>query len=341
MTPGGVVGWVAGAEVLAGDLDAYMGALGRETVGERLGLLEGFSTDDRGAAGAGRFGAGAGGFSTGERGFPAEARSFSAGDRVTAAGSVGGAPNRQSEGWVPTSALSKQAALRAWAAKALLTDRLVAVEAARLGVSNLVCPDEWVRALLARGEICVSEPSEIEALAAYAANSHRYRAGEARRVRHLLVAERALAERLAGEARSAPPMEGKAGPASVARLAELAARWSLDEGSRRRGGELGWVERGQLTGALEQAIFSAKPGEVCGPVESGFGWHVLVVEELRAEHTAPFVECKEQIMSELTADRRRAAFRQWWARRLSEAIVVPPGSEHPCYPGLPGSVHRH
>ena len=76
-------------------------------------------------------------------------------------------------------------------------------------------------------------------------------------------------------------------------------------------------------------------------MNSAFGWHVLVVEEVRPAQERPFTECRDEITAEMAADRRQAAWRGWWERRVAEAINVPPGTEHPLSPGLPGSGHRH
>ena len=313
-----VVGWVAGEAVEAVALDAYLMALGGSAVGTRVGVDE---------------------LAIGQ---PAQV-----GEVPGDAGVVG--------------PFSKQSALRTWAAKGLLADRLLEREAARLGVADPTSLEQWVSALEGAGEISVGPPGFADALACYQASLHRYRAGEARRVRHLLVAERAAAEILAAEVAGAGGGEAaaqagggqgaaqagegtaaaQAGGRATTVLGDLASRCSLDEGSRRRRGDLGWVGRGQLAGALEEVIFAATPGELRGPVESPFGWHLLVVEAVRQANLRPFEECREEILVELAADRRREAVRQWWGRRLAEAVRVPAGAEHPVHPGLPGSLHRH
>ena len=163
----------------------------------------------------------------------------------------------------------------------------------------------------------------------YAANRHRSGVPEARRVRHVLAADRPCAQRLADAAD-----DGRA-------LAALAAGASLDQGSRRRGGDLGWIERGQLAGRLEDAIFAADPHRVIGPVPSPFGWHVVVVEAVRAARERTFAECRPEIRAELTGYRRRRAWLDWLDRRVAEAITVPAGTEHPLFRALPGTSHRH
>jgi parvulin-like peptidyl-prolyl isomerase len=219
-------------------------------------------------------------------------------------------------------------AIRSWGTRSLLLDRLVALEAARLGVTSPGSPDNWVDCLQEAGELCLSPPSELEALGCYRANSYRYRVAEARRVRHVLFGDRHEAERAYKEATGA------------SELADLAAQ-SLDGGTRARGGDLGWVERGQLAGALEECIFSAEPHKAYGPVESHFGWHVLVVDAVRPASVRPFAECKDEILNELASDRRQAAWREWWQRRVAEAITVPDGALDILAPGLPGTSHRH
>jgi hypothetical protein len=223
---------------------------------------------------------------------------------------------------------SRANAIRSWGTRSLLLDRLVALEAARLGVARPGSPDNWVDCLQAAGELRLSPPREPEALRCYRANNYRYRVAEARRVRHVLLSDRHMAERVYQEATGA------------GELADLAAQ-SLDAGTRARGGDLGWVERGQLAGALEESIFSAEPHRVYGPIESHFGWHVLVVDAVRPAYVRPFAECKGEILSELASDRRQAAWREWWQRRVAEAITVPDGSLDVLAPGLPGTSHRH
>jgi hypothetical protein len=224
--------------------------------------------------------------------------------------------------------MARAKAVRSWGTRALLLDRLVALEAERLGVTRPGSPDDWADCLQAAGELRLSPPSEAEALSCYRANNYRYRVPERRRVRHVLLSDRDDAERVYREA------------TGVGDLADLALQ-SLDGGTRTCGGDLGWVERGQLAGALEEAIFTAEPGRAYGPVESHFGWHVLVVDAVQPEHVRPFDECKGEILSELGSDRRQAAWREWWQRRVADEITVPDGSLDVLAPGLPGTSHRH
>ncbi len=78
-------------------------------------------------------------------------------------------------------------------------------------------------------------------------------------------------------------------------FAKLAAENSDDPGSKDNGGDLGWFGRGQMVKEFEDAVFGAKPGDIVGPVESQFGYHVIKVEGFRPRRQRPFEEVKEQV----------------------------------------------
>jgi len=63
----------------------------------------------------------------------------------------------------------------------------------------------------------------------------------------------------------------------------LAREISEDPGSASEGGELGWVSPGQMVPAFERAMTNAEVGEIVGPFQSRFGWHVLQVTDRREQ----------------------------------------------------------
>lgn len=64
-------------------------------------------------------------------------------------------------------------------------------------------------------------------------------------------------------------------------FAVVARRYSDDENSRQRGGDLGWIRRSDVAPSFARAAWSASPGRAVGPLGSRFGWHVLEIENIR------------------------------------------------------------
>ena len=62
-------------------------------------------------------------------------------------------------------------------------------------------------------------------------------------------------------------------------FAELAKQLSQDPGSARQGGELPFVQRGQLVKEFEDAAFALQPGEMSQVVKSSFGYHIIRMDE--------------------------------------------------------------
>ncbi|MEK6478033.1 peptidylprolyl isomerase [Catalinimonas sp. 4WD22] len=64
-------------------------------------------------------------------------------------------------------------------------------------------------------------------------------------------------------------------------FAELAEEYSEDPGSAVQGGELGYMERGQLVPEYEATALQMQPGELSQPVESEYGFHLIQLIERR------------------------------------------------------------
>lgn len=84
------------------------------------------------------------------------------------------------------------------------------------------------------------------------------------RASHLLVKTREEAEKLREEI-----LAGKS-------FAEAAKEVSLCP-SGKQGGDLGFFGKGQMVPEFEKAAFSLPVGEVSEPIQTQFGWHLLVV----------------------------------------------------------------
>jgi parvulin-like peptidyl-prolyl isomerase len=84
-------------------------------------------------------------------------------------------------------------------------------------------------------------------------------------------------------------------------FATLAQEQSIDTGSGTNGGALGCLQTGQFVPEFEEAALAATPGTPTAPVQSEFGYHVILVEApfVTYENLAP--QIAQELASEQTA----------------------------------------
>jgi len=84
------------------------------------------------------------------------------------------------------------------------------------------------------------------------------------------------------------------------KFAELAKKYSQDPGSAQQGGDLDFFARGAMTKPFEDAVFALKnKGDIAGPVESDFGWHIIKLTDLKVPRQRTFAEVKPELEAEL------------------------------------------
>ena len=65
------------------------------------------------------------------------------------------------------------------------------------------------------------------------------------------------------------------------------------------GGELGWFGPGQMVAEFETAVQGMEPGDVSGPVQTQFGWHIIKLNETRDRPVPTLEEVRGEIVSGL------------------------------------------
>jgi peptidyl-prolyl cis-trans isomerase D len=152
----------------------------------------------------------------------------------------------------------------------------------------------------------------------------RFISPEQRRVSHILLevtpdaaeadieTARQIAEDLATRARAGED------------FATLAMENSQDQGSAADGGDLGWVETGVMVQAFENAMYElSMEAPISDPVQTGFGWHVIQLQEIRESSGMSFEEARMTLVNEHQEEVAARAFLEQ-ADRLVDLVYEDP-----------------
>ena len=83
------------------------------------------------------------------------------------------------------------------------------------------------------------------------------------------------------------------------------------------GGQLGWFTAGMMVPSFEEAVFALEVGEVSPPVETQFGWHVVILNDTRDQAPPALEEVQDQLIEGLRQARVEA-----YIEDLSAAAVI-------------------
>jgi foldase protein PrsA len=146
-----------------------------------------------------------------------------------------------------------------------------------------------------------------------------YALPERRKLRHILVKDKALADQLYSQLES-----------SDAKFAELAKQYSTDTSSKASGGELGEAGKDNLVKPFADVAFTIRQGVVSTPVKSQFGWHLIEAEgPILPAGTRPLdATLQLQIRTELEQEGRQKSIAKQFSTaeiELSRDIRFAPG----------------
>lgn len=156
--------------------------------------------------------------------------------------------------------------------------------------------------------------TESELRQRYEAAEARFLSPELRRASHILLEindERSDAEtQMFAESLISQINEGED-------FSALAEAHSADPISAEAGGDLGWIEPGQMMPAFEQALYDlSAAGDISSPVKTRFGWHVIRLDEIQPPEGLSFDEARDQILAEYIEQESEALYIE-----LSERLV--------------------
>ncbi len=148
--------------------------------------------------------------------------------------------------------------------------------------------------------------SEQELRRHYKQNLDRFRVEERVRASHILLKTvgkqpdeigvvRLQAEQILGRLRKKEAFE------------KLARQYSDDAATTPKGGDLGWIVRGQTVPEFEKAAFSLEPGTLSDVIKTQYGFHIVKVHERQRAHQQTLEQVRNQILPLITQEKARRA----------------------------------
>ncbi len=161
-----------------------------------------------------------------------------------------------------------------------------------------------------------------EMKAYYAANAANYTAPDELRVSHIVV--KAQDEALDLKKRLNQGED----------FATLARKVSLDLSTRYKGGDLGYIKKGQTLPQFEKVLLTLKVGGISQPFATPFGYHIIMLVDRASGAFLSFEDAKEQVREELLNEKKRKRYEEFVASlrakaKLRVADVPIPVSEVP------------
>ncbi len=155
-----------------------------------------------------------------------------------------------------------------------------------------------------------TEIAESEIKEWYVAHSTQFAVPEERRASHILIEAastddaakqkaRAKAEKILAELKKSPK-----------KFAQIAKRESSDLGSKKDGGDLGFFTKDVMDEAFAKAAFELKKNQLSGVVESEFGFHIILLTDIRAARTKTLAQARSEIVETLKADKAQRFFNE-------------------------------
>lgn len=144
-----------------------------------------------------------------------------------------------------------------------------------------------------------SEPDEDFLKSRFEQQKVRFISPEQRLVSHILVELKADADEASKETARQQAQDIAQRARAGEDFAGLAREFSDDIGSAQFGGDLGWMEPDIMSQSFEDAMYGLSlESPVSGPVQTGFGWHVIQLRDLRPASGMSYEEARATLVQE-------------------------------------------
>jgi peptidyl-prolyl cis-trans isomerase SurA len=104
-----------------------------------------------------------------------------------------------------------------------------------------------------------------------------------------------------------------------ASFAEMAKLYSED-GSNSKGGDLGWMSKGDTVPEFERVMLTLQKNTLSEPVRTPFGWHLIQVSESRAQDVSSD-RARMQVRQQIRTRKIEEAYQNWVSQLRDSAYV--------------------
>ncbi len=150
----------------------------------------------------------------------------------------------------------------------------------------------------------------------YRAHEQEFKQGDQAHLQHILI-------------RTSTRSDEEAKTLATDLIAQLAAGKPFEELAKAHsegaeaaeGGEMGWVERGQLLGEIDEKVFALNTGELAGPLQSTLGYHIFKLVERKEVSVRPIADVRPQIQDILFKQKLKDKLESWMASLKKNAYI--------------------
>lgn len=141
--------------------------------------------------------------------------------------------------------------------------------------------------------------NDAEVKAYYKVHQSTYIQAATRDVRHILVNNKPLADKLEAKLKGG------------ADFGTLAKKYSKDPGSASQGGKL-TISKGQTVPQFDKVAFSLATGKTSAPVHTTYGWHIIqALSDVKPAKVTPLASVKESIRAQLLQSKKTTTMTDW------------------------------
>lgn len=155
----------------------------------------------------------------------------------------------------------------------------------------------------------IAEPTEPQVNEYYAQHPDEFKSDEQVRVRQILVHDETVANDIVKKLRGG------------ADFAQISAELSLAPNAK-KGGDIGWVSRGELPRMFEDQIFALQPGQVSEVIRTDSSFHIFKADERRPAGVLTLVAAAPLIQTRLREDATRDRMTQLVATARKEMQIA-------------------